>query len=83
MINYFHVELLNHLQHVINLPVPHLGETGPILDSRDFSLISPDTLRLKLYFTWSYMVRNMGQMEVNNAEDVYDWVFSILGNYGK
>jgi hypothetical protein len=21
------------------------------------------------------MVRNMGQMEVNNAEDVYDWIF--------
>jgi hypothetical protein len=21
------------------------------------------------------MFRNMGQMEVNNAEDVYDWIF--------
>jgi hypothetical protein len=27
-----------------------VGETGPILDSRDFSLISPDPLRQKCFF---------------------------------
>jgi hypothetical protein len=36
---------------------------------------SPDLNPIENF--WGFMVRNMGQMEVNNAEDVYDWIFQF------
>jgi hypothetical protein len=36
---------------------------------------SPDLNPIENF--WGFMVRNMGQMEVNNAEDDYDWVFQF------